>query len=46
MGVGHTLESLPLAYTEELFKSKSAALFEHVYEAYAGEGKSVFSAAN
>ena len=41
-----TLESLPRAYTEGLFKSKSAALFEHVYEAYAGEGRSIFSAAN
>ena len=41
-----TLESLPRAYTEGLFKSKRAALFEHVYEAYAGEGRSIFSAAN
>ena len=37
---------LPRAYTEGLFKSKSAALFEHVYEAFAGEGRSVFSAVN
>ena len=39
-----TLDSgLPRAYTKPLFKSKSDALFEHVYEAYRGEGASVFS---
>jgi len=37
-------DGLPRAYTKQLFKSKSDALFEHVYEAYVGEGKSVYSA--
>ena len=36
-------DGLPRAYTKELFKSKSDALFEHVYEAYRGEGASIFS---
>ena len=39
-------EGLPRAYTKESFRAKSAMLFEHVYEAYAGEGRSVFSTAN
>jgi len=30
-------------YTDELYAKKSEVLFEHVYEAYAGEGRSVFS---
>ena len=38
-------EGLPRAYTKELFATKSAVLFEHVYEAYLGEGKSVYSEA-
>jgi type I restriction enzyme R subunit len=37
-------EGLPRAYTKELFAKKSEALFEHVYEAYMGEGRSVFTA--
>ena len=35
------VERLPRAYTKELFKSKSEALFEHVYESYFGDGGSV-----
>jgi type I restriction enzyme R subunit len=38
-------EGLPRPYTKEIFASKSAALFEHVYEAYVGEGQSIFSSA-
>ncbi|MEK6244241.1 MAG: type I restriction endonuclease subunit R [Pseudomonadota bacterium] len=38
-------EGLPRAYTKELFAKKSDVLFEHVYEAYVGEGKSVFNQA-
>ena len=37
-------DGLPPSYTKELFRSKSEALFEHVYEAYQGEGRSVFGA--
>jgi type I restriction enzyme, R subunit len=37
-------EGLPRAYTKDLFAKKSEVLFEHVYEAYLGEGKSVYSA--
>lgn len=36
-------EGLPRAYTKELYAKKSEVLFEHVYEAYRGEGGSVYS---
>ena len=36
------LESLPRAYTDDLFKTKCGALFEHVYESYRGDGESVY----
>ncbi len=38
-------EGLPRAYTKELYAKKSEVLFEHVYEAYQGDGGSVFAAA-
>jgi type I restriction enzyme R subunit len=38
-------EGLPRVYTKELFAKKSDVLFEHVYEAYFGDGASVYSAA-
>jgi len=38
-------EGLPRAYTKDLFAMKSDVLFEHVYEAYAGDGRSVFTPA-
>lgn len=37
-------EGLPPAYTKELFASKTDVVFEHVYEAYQGDGASVFEA--
>lgn len=36
-------EGLPRAYSPELYQSKVAALFEHVFESYHGEGASVFT---
>jgi type I restriction enzyme R subunit len=44
LAIEDTLEGLPRAYTKDLFAKKSAVLFEHVYEAYAGDGRSVFDA--
>jgi type I restriction enzyme R subunit len=35
-------EGLPEPYTEEQYKAKCSVLFEHVYEAYQGDGASVF----
>lgn len=35
-------EGLPRAYTKELYAEKCASLFEHVFESYQGDGRSVF----
>ena len=37
-------DELPKPYTKDLYDRKVAALFEHVYESYQGEGASVFLA--
>jgi len=36
---------LPGAYTPELFHAKATAIFQHVYDAYYGAGRSVYAAA-
>ncbi len=38
-------DGLPRAYTKDLYRSKCDALFEHMYESYMGEGKSVYAEA-
>jgi type I restriction enzyme, R subunit len=38
-------EGLPRAYSKELYQAKCTALFEHVYESYMGDGRSVYSQA-
>ena len=37
-------EGLPRAYSKEIYATKCTAVFEHVYESYQGEGKSVYTA--
>ena len=37
-------EGLPSAFTPELFKTKSEAVFQHVYDCYYGDGRSVYTA--
>ena len=37
-------EGLPRAYSKEVYEAKCAAIFEHVYQSYQGEGQSVYSA--
>ncbi len=37
-------DHLPRAYTPELFRQKSTAVFQHVYDAYYGSGRSVYAA--
>ena len=39
-------DGLPRAYSKELYQTKCSAVFEHVYESYQGEGKSVYSTPN
>jgi type I restriction enzyme R subunit len=36
-------DGLPRSYTPELFQQKVSVLFEHVYESYQGEGRSVYN---
>jgi type I restriction enzyme R subunit len=36
---------LPRAYSKDVYGTKCAALFEHVYESYLGEGRSVYAQA-
>ena len=38
-----TLDDLPRVYSKELYAAKCNTLFEHVYEAYQSEGRSVFA---
>ncbi len=38
-------EGLPKPYGKEEFKKKCAAVFDHLYESYQGDGRSVFSEA-
>jgi type I restriction enzyme R subunit len=38
-------QGLPRAYTPKLFEQKTAAVFQHVYDAYYGAGKSVYAGA-
>lgn len=36
-------EGLPDCYTDELFHQKSAVVYQHVYDSYYGEGKSIYT---
>ena len=38
-------QGLPRVYTPELFEAKTTAVFQHVYDAYYGAGRSVYAAA-
>jgi type I restriction enzyme R subunit len=38
-------QGLPRIYTPELFEQKTTAVFQHVYDAYYGAGRSVYAAA-
>ena len=44
LAVGNILDKgLPQPYTPELFNQKSEAVYQHIYDSYYGEGKSVYS---
>ena len=36
-------DELPLPYTPELFSQKSEAVYQHIYDSYYGEGKSIYT---
>ncbi|HQR60314.1 MAG TPA: DUF3387 domain-containing protein, partial [Methylophilaceae bacterium] len=45
LAIEDTLDTdLPRAYTPELYNQKCSAVFEHVYESYQGDGRSVYDA--
>ncbi len=41
--IAEILDQLPRAYTKEIYEQKCDAVFQHVYEAYMGQGKSVYA---
>jgi type I restriction enzyme R subunit len=38
------LDQLPRAYTKELYEQKCDVVYQHFYESYIGQGKSVYGA--
>lgn len=42
--VGEVLDRLPRAYTTALYEEKCGLVYQHVFEAYAGAGGSVYGA--
>ena len=36
-------EGLPDCYTDEMFSQKSEVVYQHVYDSYYGEGKSIYT---
>ena len=43
LAIEDELEELPDSYAKELYQHKCSDVFEHVYESYVGEGKSIFT---
>ena len=39
------LDELPRAYTPELYQQKCDTVYQHVYDSYQGEGRSIYAAA-
>lgn len=40
------LDELPRAYTTELYSQKCDAVYQHVYDSYQGEGRSIYAQRN
>lgn len=38
------LDDLPRAYTPELYQQKCDLVYQHVFDSYQGEGKSIYAA--
>jgi len=41
--IENVLDELPRAYTKNMYETKCSTVFEHVYEAYLGEGESIYA---
>ena len=39
------LDELPRAYTPELYQQKCDTVYQHVYDSYQGEGRSIYAPA-
>ncbi len=39
------LNELPDVYTPEIYNQKCAAVYQHVFESYHGEGRSIYATA-
>jgi type I restriction enzyme, R subunit len=40
------LDKLPASYTAELYDRKCGEVFQHIYESYSGQGRSVYQVDN
>lgn len=40
------LDRLPPAYTNEMYENKAELIYQHVYDSYQGQGKSVYAEAS
>jgi type I restriction enzyme R subunit len=43
--IEETLDHLPTAYSAQLYQEKVGRVYEHIYESYWGEGRSIYSEA-
>jgi type I restriction enzyme R subunit len=43
LGIEEMLDRLPPVYTKELYRQKCESVYQHVYDAYYGEGKSIYA---
>jgi type I restriction enzyme R subunit len=41
LAIEEALDKLPSIYTRDLYQQKCGAVYQHVYDAYYGEGKSI-----
>ena len=46
VAIEEVLDKLPDCYTEDIFNRKVGFIYEHIYEAYYGAGKSLYTAAS
>ena len=42
MAIEETLDKLPQTYTKDIYSQKCGVVYQHIYDAYYGEGKSIY----
>ncbi len=40
------LDRLPASYTDEMYQTKSELIYQHVYDSYYGQGRSIYAEAS